>query len=133
MCGHQSVFVRPFPPMVMSYSQGEPAAPQAWMAQVKGMLHVTTRGTPPLPRPGFPHACSSEGTAVLPPSCFPPIPAEPRCVGGGGGGVEFGRRLLPKTTSKLQDPWSPHSGPVSVTFPSNGLSGCSKVTGQSSE
>lgn len=51
----------------------------ARMPQVKGMLHVATRGPPPLPRPGPPRACSSGGTAALPPTCFPPIPAEP-CV-----------------------------------------------------
>ena len=46
MCGHRSVFVRPFPPLVMSYSPGETAAPRAQMPQVKRMLYVTTRGTP---------------------------------------------------------------------------------------
>lgn len=75
--------------MVMSVSQGDTTALQARMPQVKGMLYVTARGTPPRPRCS---SRSSEGTAVLPPSCFPPILAEPHvgvCVG-----VEFGRQFL---------------------------------------
>lgn len=100
--GHWSVFVRPFPAAVMSYSRGETAAPWAWMPQAKGMLYVTAPGTPPNPRPGFPHACSSEGTAVLPPSCFPPIPAEPR-VGGFVWSLEdsFSRKTIVNTARPL--------------------------------
>ena len=38
-------------------------------------------GNTPSSSLGFPHACSSEGTAVLPLSCFPLVPAEPlECV-----------------------------------------------------
>lgn len=105
--------------MVMSYSQGETAAPWAWMLQAKGMLHVTAPGTPPRPRPGFPHACSSEGTAVLPPSCFPPIPVELRV---GGFVWHLGDSFSQKTTINTARPlvsseWFSFSD-IWPTFPS---------------
>lgn len=127
--GHWSVFVRPFPAVVMSYSRGETAAPWAWMPQAKGMPYVTAPGTPPRPRPGFPRACSSEGTAVLLRVVFHQFLLNLGWVGlcGVWETVSHRKQLL-----ALQDPWSPQNGYVSVTFCPlslpRGLFGCSKVT-----
>lgn len=111
MCGRWSVFVRPFPPMVMSYSQGETAAPPAQMLQVKGMLYVTARGTPPLPRPGCPVCASLREQLYFLQVVFHQFLLNLGCVF-----VESGRQFLTKQLLKLQDPWSPQSSSISVAF-----------------
>lgn len=76
MCGHRSVFEALPASGYVIFPRGDCSSLGSDASSEKNAVSPP-REHPPLPRPGFPHACSTEGAAVLPPGYFPLIPAEP--------------------------------------------------------